>query len=237
MSKEIWIIRHSHRRDYEPGWKKHPRYKENKLDTPLSEYGFKLAKKGATELLKKSKALNERKIKHIYCSPFTRCIQSAIQLIEVVKKKLNYQLKLIIVYDLGESGWFPDYHDFEFNGNKLNINKVFIDKKMKPAGLKKRYKNYITKIIGSNIKDTTYDKELQRMAKSLVNISNNEKKSFIIVGHNDLIRLAYKYFNQNRKVKKEPEQTKGGSEFVNTIMGFIEKNHKYKMIYKPNHKF
>ena len=34
--KEIWILRHGHRIDYEPGWHKHPRWKENFRDPPLS---------------------------------------------------------------------------------------------------------------------------------------------------------------------------------------------------------
>jgi phosphohistidine phosphatase SixA len=235
--KEIWILRHSHRRDYEPDWNKHPRYKENNFDTPLSKYGFELAKKGAYEIIKRSKALQNNNIKYIYCSPYTRCIQSAIEIIKEVKNKLNFDLKLIIVYDLGESGWWAKYDDYEFNGNKLNINKVLIDLKMKPTGIKKRFKNYITKIIGKTIKDVTYDKELETMTNAILNINNKEKNSYIIVGHLDTIRLGYKYFYQDKIKKKEPKWATGGEKYVNTIMGFSEKNKKFKMIYKPNYKF
>lgn len=235
--KEIWIIRHSHRRDYEPGWDKHPRYKENRFDSPLSKYGFELAKKGASELIKKSKELQNKNIKYIYCSPYTRCIQSAIELIKEVKNKLNFDIKLIIVYNLGESGWWARYNDFKFNGDDLIINKVLIDSKMKPDGLKKRFKQYITKIIGKTIKDVTYDNEIKTMTNAILNINNKQKDSYIIIGHLDTIRLGYKYFNQDKIIKKEPDWAKGGHEYVNIIMGFSENNKKFKMIYKPNNKF
>jgi len=237
MSREIWIMRHGHRRDYEPGWENHPRYKENKFDPPLSKYGFELAEKGVLELIKKSKALKNKEIKFIYCSPFTRCIQSAIQIIDIVKKELEYDIKLIIVYKLGENSGYPIYEDFEFNGDKLNINRVFIDKKMKPSYLRMKYKKYISKIIGSDIKDVTYDNELKNMAKEIININNKEKESYIIMGHQDTIRIAYKFFNQNKITKKVPKWANGGPENVNTMMAFLEKDKGYKMIYKPNNKF
>ena len=60
--KEIWILRHGHRRDYEPGWNKHPRWKENFRDPPLSKYGFELAKKGAKEFVKNSQAVKKKKL-------------------------------------------------------------------------------------------------------------------------------------------------------------------------------
>ena len=238
MPREIWIIRHGHRRDYEPGWKKHPRYKENFRDTPLSKYGFELAEKSGFELVKKSKALKNKEIKYIYCSPYTRCIQTAIEIIKVVKKELKYDIKLIIVYKLGESGWWPKYEDIKINGDKIELDKVLIDKKMKPNYLKKKYKKYISKIIGSDIKDVTYDKELETMIKEIIKINNKEKDSYIIMGHLDTIKLAYKYYNQNKKIEKNPKWATGdASKHCNVIMGFLENDKDYKMIYKPNNNF
>lgn len=110
---------------------------------------------------------------------------------------------------------------------------------MKPDYLRKKYKKYISEIIGSDIKDVTYDNELKDMAKEIININDKEKESYIIMGHLDTIRVAYKYFNQNKITKKVPEWTNGGSKYVNIIMGFLEKDKDkdYKMIYKPNNKF
>ncbi len=51
-------------------------------------------------------------------------------------------------------------------GKLLIKKKEIIDSKMKPDYLEKKYKNYIHKIIGSDIKDVTYDKELQTMLKT-----------------------------------------------------------------------
>ena len=234
MSREIWILRHGHRRDYEPGWHKHPRWKENFRDTPLSKYGFELAKKGALEFVKKSKAVKEKKIKFIYCSPYTRCIQTAIEMIKVVKKEIKYDIKLIIVYNLGESGWYARYQDFDVKDGKIQLNKELIDPKMKPDYLKNKYKSYIHKFIGSDIKDVTYDKELQTMLKTIISIENKEKKSFVIVGHLDTARIAYRYFYNDKKI---PDWVSGGPDHCNIMMGFSEKNNKYKMLYKPNNKF
>jgi len=235
MQREIWILRHGHRRDYEPGWEKSKRWKENFRDPPLSKYGFKLAKKGAKEFVKKSEAVKEKKIKFIYCSPYTRCIQTAIEMIKAVKKEIKYDIKLIIVYNLGESGWFARYQDFNVKDGKLLIKKKeIIDSKMKPDYLKKKYKNYIHKFIGSDIKDVTYDKELQTMLKTIISIENKENNSFVIVGHLDTARIAYKYFYNDKKI---PDWVSGGPDYCNIMMGFIEDNNKYEMLYKPNNKF
>ena len=53
----VWLIRHSERLDHvdRNKWKKSYRYKQNKHDTPLSKYGFKIAKKAAKKYLKKKK--------------------------------------------------------------------------------------------------------------------------------------------------------------------------------------
>ena len=238
MSREIWILRHSIRRESEPGWNKHPRYKENHLDPPLTKKGIKLAEKGGLELIQKSEALQNKEIKFIYCSPFTRCIQTAIEIIDVVKEKLKYDIKLIIVYNLGERQWWPIYNNhYNFSGDKLKFDNIVIDAKLKPAYLKKKYKKYIGKIIGSDIKDSTLTKEIETIANEMININNTEKESYILVGHMESILLAYKYYNQNKRIEKNPEWIHGGHKNSNIMMGFLEKNKKYKMIYKPNNKF
>jgi len=105
---------------------------------------------------------------------------------------------------------------------------------MKPDYLEKKYKNYIQKIIGSDIKNVTYDKELQTMLKTITNIEKKEKNSFVIVGHLDTARLAYKYFYNDKKI---PDWVSGGADYTNIMMGFSKENNKYNMIYKPNNKF
>ena len=235
MQREIWVLRHGHRRDYEPEWNKHPRFKENFRDPPLSKYGFKLAKKGALEFIKKSNAVKEKKIKFIYCSPYTRCIQTAIEIIKAVKKKIKYDIKLIIVYSLGESGWYARYEDFEIRNEKLLLsNDKIIDAKMKINYLEKKYKKYIHKFVGSDIKNVTFDKELQIMFKTIINIKNKEKNSFVIVGHLDTARIAYRYFYDDKKI---PDWVIGGPKYCNIMMGFLDDNDNYKLLYKPNNDF
>lgn len=252
MSREIWVIRHSMRLSYESweDWEKHPRFKENEYDVPISKNGFELAKRGAIELTKKSKALKNKEIKYIYCSPFTRCIQSALEIIKVVKEKFNYDIKLIIVYHLGECVFVPPV--ITFKGDKIKIHKppkddikkiTAIDKKLEPESLKKIHKNYIDKTIGSSTETFSFDdEEYKKMSKAILNIHKKEKGSYIIVGHLDTVKIAYKYFNQKNNsipnIKNSSQDPiKGGPAGVNTIVGFKETEEDYEMIYKPNNKF
>lgn len=252
MSREIWVIRHSMRLSWESpeDWENHPRFKENKYDIPISKNGFELAKKGAIELTKKSKALKNKEIKYIYCSPYTRCIQSALEIIKVVKEKFNYDIKLIIVYHLGECAWIPPV--ITFKGDKIKIQKppindikkiTAIDKKLEPESLKKTYKKYIHKTVGSSTETFSFDEqECKKMSKAILNIHKKEKGSYIIVGHLDTVKIAYKYFNQKNNsipdIKNSSQDPiKGGPAGVNTIVGFKETDKEYEMIYKPNNKF
>jgi len=249
MEKEIWVLRHGHRldRDNKKKWENSKRFKENKNDTPLSEFGLKKATKSGEELIKKSKAIQKKEIKYIYCSPYTRCIQTAIQIIDVVKKKLNYDIKIIIVYNLGEGGNGRD--TYIFNGNKLNISlncqkEKIIDKKLKPESLKKKYSNYIYKTIGNNIKYEHWNDERIRMANEIININKKEKNSYIIIGHLETAYLGYKYFNQKNinildiKNKCLPGVwIYGSNECTNVMMGFKKKTIGYDMIYKPTYNF
>jgi len=267
MTKEIWIFRHGRRLNYDKPneWIKLPRYKENHYDTPLSDLGFKLAYKSGLELIEKSNAIKNNKIKFIYSSPFTRCIQTAIEIIKAIKDKLGYQLKIIVVYNLGETGSYysPNY---TFKNNKLMISKPekkymipylkkiknffklentdIIDSKLKPDALKRKYKEYIHKTIGSNIEYESKDDVSFRMANTIININKKEKNSYIIVGHWETAYLSYKYFNQNNQNIYDIKNTcypsdwvLGWSKTCNVMMGFEEIDSGYKMIYEPNYNF
>lgn len=242
---ELWVLRHGHKLSYFPEkWKKTSRYQENPFDEPLTKYGHELAKKCAKELLKKSKDLKDGKIRHIYCSPFTRCVETAMAII----KESKHPLKLVIVYDLGESVLGRDTVYFQgdtikfakpdsipYPGTKKQW-KTTIDKKMTPSGLKKRYGEHIKEFIVPKKMHSveTWHDESKRMFKAIKRIANL-KEPKIIVGHAHTLDLAYNYFNQ----PKTPisSYTFGGPESVNTLMGFRKEEKSFKMIYKPNNNF
>ena len=78
--------------------------------------------------------------------------------------------------------------------------------------------------------------------KFKVNIHKKEKGSYIIVGHLNTVKIAYKYFNQKNNsilnIKNNyQDPIKGGPAGVNTIVGFKDTDGEYEMIYKPNNNF
>jgi len=242
MSKELWVIRHSYKLSYEPEkWKKHPRYKENPFDEPLTDFGMALATEAGANLIKKSKDLKAGKITYIYCSPFTRCIQTAIQIIKEVKKVLKLDLKIIVVYGLGES--IIKRPTISFQGSKIKpINPVsvshrgskkkwksILDKKMSPANLKKRFKGYVTGVIAKPYGIETWREESERMFKAIKAVGD-QKSSGIILGHTHTIDLAYNYYSGKTPV---PSYTFGGSKDVCVTVGFEKKSKKWKMSHKP----
>jgi broad specificity phosphatase PhoE len=244
--KELWILRHSYKLSYFPKkWEKHSRYKENPFDEPLTSFGLSLAEKTGLVLAKKSKVLKDNKIKYIYCSPFTRCIQTAIQVIKSIKKIHGIELKIIILYGLGESLLYrptvsfqndtikytkPDYAPL-LNGKKY---KTKIDSKMSPTNLKKRFKNYIVGVISKPHGIETPEEESLRMFKVIKGIGD-QQDSAIIIGHAHTVDLAYNYFIKPKTPLSS--YSFGGPDHSCTMMGISqnekELNSPWKLFYKP----
>lgn len=256
--REMWIIRHGHKLSFLPEeWKKTKRYTENASDDPLSEFGFKLASRSAGELIKKSKELRDGNIKVIYCSPFTRCIQTALEIIKVVRVELGHEIKIVCVYDLGESIVVRPTIYFSTAGimkqtipvdirseGKLPI-RSNMDKKMRPKELSKRFKEISGFVIKKNIKNVLsvvgFENESLKMFNAIKYVSD-KNESAIIIGHAHTLDLAYNYFNRASKDKAVRTYSFGGEKGVNTMIGFLRDISKpgakgYKMIYKPNNKF
>ncbi len=95
----IVYIRHSERLDIKnkKKWINSKRYKENQFDTPITKKGIKIAQDTTEKLIKKMKDVD-----YIYSSPLTRCIQTSIIIKEIIKKKLNKDIKIRIEYGLTE---------------------------------------------------------------------------------------------------------------------------------------
>lgn len=246
--KELWILRHSHKLSYVSGkWEKHTRYNENPMDDPLTPCGLSLAEKTGAIIANKSKVLKDGTLPYIYCSPFTRCIQTAIQVIKAIKKILDIDIKIIILYGLGESLVYRPTVSFQdddikytrpdtviFNKKKYRST---IDSKMSPKNLKKRFGDYIVGVISKPHGIETWEEESLRMFKVIKGIGD-QKESAIIVGHAHTLDIAYNYFT--KPITPVISYTYGDRENTCTMMGVTKENisekkaYKWKLFYKPH---
>jgi len=260
MTKEIWILRHG-------SLIKHPRFKENLYDTPLDSKAYNNIIKSTNDLIKNSIQLRNNKIKYIYCSPYKKCIQTAIQVIKTIKEKLNYDLKIIVVFNLIEKfNYFPVLnfkknkleklipnnnclkHFNKMQKNLYNFKSLTIkefNQDLRKQLKKDEYTKYIKKIIGSDNKLESNDEFIKNIAKTIIKINKKEKESYIIIGTFNTSILAYKYYNQNNenlpfiKDNIPPDWAihQYNNKYCNLLMGFKKKEDNYKMIYKPKYEF
>ena len=104
----LWLIRHSERLDHvnKRKWRNSYRYKQNRHDTPLSKYGFKIAKKAAKKIYDKEDNVKDIKKKYSWMSQ----AQCYIQL-----KKDGMSTVEIEKFSIQESKhvdkWIKRYHE------------------------------------------------------------------------------------------------------------------------------
>ena len=127
MVKHLFTIRHAFKlkTGNNEKWKNSRRYKENMLDTPLHPNGFINASFIGIELinLHNKNLINLFKLKYIYSSPFTRCCQTAIEIIKMIKKILNHDVKLRLNSKLLDICFIDDQeHENMINDNVYYIN-------------------------------------------------------------------------------------------------------------------
>jgi len=124
----IYITRHGHRLDWaNPNWIEQTNNKYHPKDTPLSDDGHKQA-----EILSQIIS-QDKKITHIFSSPFNRTIKTS----HPIAEKLN----LKIYVDHGISEWLP----VESNTEKLFSDEYFLSFSDRYC---KEYKSTIPAIIG-----------------------------------------------------------------------------------------
>lgn len=236
---ELWVVRHGHKLSYNPTkWLKSGRFQENPFDDPLSDLGKLTTSKCGGELLKRSHS----KILKIYCSPFTRCMQTAVN---IIKSSGWFDMRIVVDYDLAESITARDTVVFEdnkmklvrptsvpYSGTKKNW-KSTIDKKMMPGHLRKRFGAYIDTYEGTPPGIETSEQESKRMFKAVKKIAKLPG-SKIIVGHAHTLDIAYNYLSGKPPI---PTYQFGGPDHVNTMIGFLRTKSGHKIIYKPNNKF
>jgi phosphohistidine phosphatase SixA len=228
MSKLIYI-RHGIRPNMQNDksrietWEKSKRYKENPFDEPLTKEGVEETKQTAYELLK---MIDIHDYKYIYSSPMTRCIDTAKNIIDIIKKETKYEYKIRIVYDLTESIDLAYHvHAVTFTNKVQDLNYLIkpihganvitsIDEKLQFNNLVKKYKKYIDSDYKSN---NHVDIDPKQRIKNYTHLIDQiVEDNSIIVGHaGDAFMILYHYIIQdkyNMKKQMNLEQTTGGKE-------------------------
>jgi phosphohistidine phosphatase SixA len=224
-------------------WKKSKRYKENPYDEPLTIKGVEETIQTAQQLLK---IIDINHFKYIYSSPMTRCMETAKNIIDVIKKETGKEYKIRIVYDLTESvdlGYYAHAITFINKVQKLNYLMkpirdddviTTIDEKLKFNNLVKKYKKYID----SDYKSTNpVDIDPKLRIKNYTHIIDQiVKDNSIIVGHaGDPFFTLYHYIMQDKyNVKKQIqlEMKTGGIPNCNFVTIF-KKMKKWKVSFGP----
>lgn len=194
MVNNIFVIIHSNRKDKDKNekeeWIKSNRRKINPKDSPLSLFGIENCKNIANNLMKHT---DIEKIKYFYSSPISRCVETAISIINYIFDKTNHKILLRIGYGLTDYEEPQPYIEtFSFTGNKISTEpikppsgwKTLIDKELYPNKLKKKYHKYldpefnINKNSIINYKDCKLEPRLVQVRRYL-DVFNKLKKKIL----------------------------------------------------------
>jgi broad specificity phosphatase PhoE len=251
-NNNIWLIRHLHRldRDEPSKWKKHSRITQNFLDTPLTEFGKAAAYKAGKEIV--ANAINLKKIKYIYTSPFTRCIETSLGIAKAITEHTGKPVQLRIEYGLSEA--IAVHLEFlKVINQTLFIDKVpILDFKLSVAQIAKDYHPHVdTKYKSlyrkSDITLETVTISAERVVKVMNYLCNNYK-NMIICSHQIPVTIAnmflynrpyplvYLYkINPITKDKKDNDPKRLSSYGI--LSGFTKENDRWKYIYSPNNDY
>ena len=201
----ITLIRHSERLDRTDPikWRKSKRFKENMYDTPITANGKIITKNAINKLFNS----NYKSIDYIYCSPLTRCIQTALIIRKELKKQFNKDIKIRIEYGLVENN-FNEPIIFDKNKDKFiydsNSKRKYLDSKLKINNLIKKYKNHIDLNYNSIIKFNMvgFDRNEVDFINRSIEIFKNIKKlhhkddNVLICTHGGIIFGVYSYLKK-----------------------------------------
>ena len=151
-----------------------------------------------------SKLIDVNKHQYVYCSPFQRCIDTAIQVIKGVFEKTEKKLKLRIEYGL-QTLRIKDM-TATFENNKIHLhyldishnNDVAIDKELHFKSLIEKYGKYIDGSYRSTVSEKRYygklgsKKRIKYLVRTIRNITQNDKHA-IVVSHGG-INYVYPYY-------------------------------------------
>ena len=204
----IVTIKHSARLDklHPENWKKSKRFKQNKFDPPLNrKIGEKVAKRAIHKLFE----TGFNKIKYIYSSPLTRCIQTALIIQKEIKKKFNQDIKIRIEYGLTEL----EIDKPIFKNDKFNYsNKNYLDSELELDNIIKNYGDYFDTSYKSIIDFSEIKLEISelpfytRSIKVYQKIKSQIKnENTIICGDGIFMYVVYSYLTQKTDKSKFKE--------------------------------
>lgn len=250
--ESIWIIRHLHRmdRDEPQKWKVHPRLNQNFLDSPLTHFGKLAAEKAGEEIIKHTH--NIKKIKYIYTSPFTRCIETSLGIAKAIGNHTGKLVQLRIEYGLSEAV------NIQLGFIKVIDQSLFIDRvpildfKLSSAQIAKDYFPYIDTKYKSLYKKSdiileTVKESAERTVKTMNYLTNNFK-NMVICSHQIPVTIANMflynrqyplvYLNKiNPTVKDKKDMDPKRLSSYGILSGFQKDENRWKYIYPPDNDY
>jgi hypothetical protein len=224
----IYLLRHAERIDQskdnkeKESWIKSMRFKTNLYDIPLSLNGVNQAYSGIAKVLKNYKG----EFNPIYCSPMTRCVQSALQFQKYILDKFKILVLIRIEYGLSihlykENEMFWMGTNIKLVGDKFVVGKMFefIDKYLDTDKIYKRYgvKRFDTQYNSIYSRDQinneqTYTDAINIRINTIKIISQmvDKSKITIICAHCETCHLIYNYVNKKWISAKDKDAPKYG---------------------------
>ena len=210
----IYLLRHAERIDQSKdpkereSWNKSLRYKTNLYDIPLSLNGINQAYNNIGKILKNFKG----DFDFIYCSPMTRCVQSALQFQKYILDNFKKMVLVRIEYGLSvhlfkENEMFWLASNIKLQNDKFVVTKIFefIDKYLDREKIYKRYgarrfdisyKGIMTRE-EINLEQTYTDSVSSRILtiKKIASIVDKSKLT-IICAHCETCHLIFNYIHK-----------------------------------------
>lgn len=221
----IYLLRHAERIDQSKDqkekdiWNKSSRCKTNLYDIPLSTNGITQAYMGIGKVIPKN---YKGEFDYIYCSPLTRCVQSALQFQKYIFDKLNKVVLVRVEYGLSLHMFKENEVFWMGNGIKLVEDKFIVTKMFefidKYLDKNKIYKRYGKNRFDSNYKgiftreqinsEQTYTDALTSRIATINQIAKiiDKSKITIICAHCETCHLVYNYINRKWISAKESQK-------------------------------
>jgi bisphosphoglycerate-dependent phosphoglycerate mutase len=230
----IYLLRHAERIDLSKDqkekeiWNKSARCKTNLYDMPLSINGIEQAYNGIAKIIPKN---YKDEFDYIYCSPLTRCIQSALQFQKYIFDKFKKIVLVRIEYGLAlhmfkenETFWLGT--NIKLVSDKFVVTKMFdfIDKYLDKEKIYKRYgakrfdTNYTSIFTREQINsEQTYTEAINSRIATIKQIAkiSDKSKITIICAHCETCHLIFNYINRKWITTKDAPkyQFVGGFKF------------------------
>lgn len=248
-----YVVRHGYRLSYEFGKeimssklkniKYVDRYKQTDgIDEPLGPRGHNESIKTGKNL---SKLLDFSKPIKVYCSPMTRCVQTAVHIVDELRK-INPDIMICIEYNLAEKLSMDRKYIFKNGEVDVKLNKYAmientryntpIDDFLSLNNIIKRNKNYIDKNYKSKVSQQSYLVDdymsdcFALVSKCYTQMKLNNEYNNIIISH--ALQCAGIYGYLQKKINESDLEKFWGRNGTNITFGWDK-----KIIYGPTRDF